>query len=247
MLDIVDFAIQIHEELESWGYESFDSFLEQSERMSVTTIQELMTTSRRMGAKVISNRMNMRDVIKYLLDFDVRRILVLNEYKRLQNIITQSSILNFVWTEQKIFGGFLDEKLSKFRSSRNPVISVYEDDTTIEAFKLMRDVRISAVCVVDTSERLIGTISVKDLRVIVPGLTIMQRLYVPVSEFRKKMQRETGAPTFSITCTQESTLREILEKFQKNKIHRVWVVDDHNIPTDVVSLRDFLEILFLYS
>lgn len=247
MFDIVEFAIQVHEELESWGHECFETFLEQSERMSVTTVHELMTTSRRMSAKVITNRMNMRDVVKCLLDFDVRRILVLNEHKRLQNIITQSSVVNFIYFKQHIFGDFLDEKLSKFKSSGNPVISVYDDDVTIEAFKLMRDLRISAVGVLDNNDKLIGTISVKDLRVIVPGLTIMQRLYVPVGEYRKKMQMETGAPELSITCTMNSTLRDILRKFHDNKIHRIWIVDKDNIPIDVVSLRDFLEILYFHS
>lgn len=89
-------------------------------------------------------------------------------------------------------------------------------------------------------------ISVKDLRLIAPEVSIIPRLYLTIAEFLARVHRETTAPPTAVVCSKEDTVLTVLRKIFDNKVHRVWVVDSHNMrPTGVVSLRDLLMYIFV--
>jgi len=244
--DLVEFAIKSHDDLESWGHEHFESFLEHNERMAVTKIKQLNHIVDVDDPIYIGTQCNMRDVIKKLSEEDIKRILVIDENKNVINIITQSSVIEFIWSHKSKFSDIWDKPISEFniRTREKQVVSINEKENLINAFKLLRKAHVSAICVVNDDNQLVGTISVKDLRTVTPGLTIMQRLYIPVKHFLKKIRIETKAPKRSITCSENEEFGNIIEKLHESSVHRVWIVDRHMKPIGAISLQDILKIIY---
>lgn len=212
--------------------------------MAVTKIKELKKIVHISKPVCISNRSNMGEVIKTLSENDIKRILVIDDDNNVINIITQSSIIDFIWSERAKLGEKWDQPLSKFNIKEKHVISINENENLINAFKLLKRSNVSAICVINDNNELVGTVSVKDLRTVTPGLTIMQRLYIPVKQFLHKVHIETKAPKRSITCSKNDYLGDIIEKFHESRVHRVWIVDNSNRPIGVISLQDILKIIY---
>lgn len=186
----------------------------------------------------------MKDLIIMLAERDIKRLLVCDDDNKVINIITQSSIVDFLWSEKSKFGEFWDQPLSKFECLKpRGVISINEKENLINAFKLLRNSNVTAICVVNDNNELVGTVSVKDLRTCTPGLTIMQRLYIPVKQFINKVRIETKAPRRSIICSTDDDLGSIIEKLHESRVHRVWIVEN-NRPIGIVSIKDLLTIIY---
>lgn len=237
---LVQFAVTTSEELDTWGHDRFYSFLEHSERMSVTPIRDLLKKEKKQPA-YIYNDASMANVIKEMSSNELKRLFVIDRNGKILNIITQSSLMDFICDHDEWFRHILNAELSKFNINRN-VVSVKKDENVIEAFKLMKENKISAVCVTDRYGYVIDTISVKDLRTVVPGLTIMQRLFIPIEDFLNRIEVETKKKRELIVCSENDTVRNVLEKIRRTRVHRVWMLS-HGKANGVVSLKDILEII----
>lgn len=99
--------------------------------------------------------------------------------------------------------------------------------------------------------KLVGTFSATDLR----GChlaTLQSWLFASALDFTEKISSSplyTGSgdranrPREPVTCRNESSLTEVVEKAVGKHVHRVWVVDDQGLLTGVVSLTDMIRVL----
>jgi CBS domain-containing protein len=114
---------------------------------------------------------------------------------------------------------------------------VTQKQTMLDAFKAIVDKKISAVAVLDDQQRIIGNISVRDLRSVLkekPNL----KLQMTIADFLA----ETKAPP-AISVGSDASVRFAVSKLTSSSIHRIYVVDEHGYPQGVISITDIFKYL----
>lgn len=56
-------------------------------------------------------------------------------------------------------------------------------------------------------------------------------------------QQNTRTRREPVTCHPDSPLSQVIEKAVTNHVHRVWVVDQHNLLLGIVSLSDIIRVI----
>jgi CBS domain-containing protein len=161
----------------------------------------------------------------------VRRFLVETDYG--WRLVTQSDLVRFLSKTYSKFG-IGEISLEEADIIRKPVFRVDPNTKVIDAFKKMRAQEINGLAVTDSDGTLVGTLSESDLR----GLTMdtMYRLQHPVIDFLKVQNQLPEV----MTVRPDMPLRDLLETMTKQKLHRLFVVDDEEHLTGVVTLTDII-------
>jgi CBS-domain-containing membrane protein len=113
--------------------------------------------------------------------------------------------------------------------------SITIHDQALIAFKKIHQDGVSAVAVVGDDGRLVGEVSAADLR----GLNRerLSDLTKPVIMFLKSSKGDLTKP---LTCHGKFTLSQVMAGIIRSKAHRVWVVDEDDVPIGVITLSDIL-------
>lgn len=116
----------------------------------------------------------------------------------------------------------------------------------ILALKMMYEHNINAIGIRDhNSGKLVGNISASDVEGFVEKE--LQNLSQPVLEYVATSRKINNLdPTSLISCTDESTLRQVMELFARHKLHRLYIVDDAQQFVGVVTLTDIFKCLVDY-
>ncbi|EGG17329.1 hypothetical protein DFA_08324 [Cavenderia fasciculata] len=184
------------------------------------------------------------DVARLMSKNHIHRVAVFDEKGDLCNIISLSRIIECA---SQLFG--MDNHLTSLGSrpietlalGKNQVISITEDKKAIDAFELIASMGISGVAVVDSHQKLKGVISDHDLVLIKSSGQYLNLLYQPINSYLQVIKTLATCPKQLITCKKTDTFKEVLLKVAENKVHRIFVVDDHNTLCGVIGLNDLLE------
>ena len=123
------------------------------------------------------------------------------------------------------------------------MVTIGTDVQVIKAFKKIFSRDVQALPVVDADGKLVGTVSPSDVR----GLTVhtLKDLLLPVSEFLAK--RCYGKMRKPITVKATDSVYKAMNVCTIGKVHRVWVVDDHQKPIGCVSLSDMITLFSKFN
>jgi len=170
------------------------------------------------------------------------RVAVIDDDRQLLNLITDSQVLTFLHENIEKIGPKVDKTVADMHVLKE-VVHIKESQPALDAFNLMVKEAISGVAVVDDRGHLVGNLSVRDLKVMAPDGGLFWRLYGTAKSFLEKLHAEyagSGRPATVQTCTMNDTLKNVITKLAANRIHRLFVVDEKNMPIGVISLRDVL-------
>jgi len=175
------------------------------------------------------------------------RVAVIDDDRQLLNLITDSQVLAFLDQNLEKIGPKLDKPISDMENVIKDVCQIQEAQPAIEAFHMMVKEGVSGVAVVNENGVITGTLSVRDLKAMAPDGSLFWRLYGSTKNFLQKLHSEyagVGRPFTVQTCTENDTFKTVIRRLATNKIHRIFVVNDKNVPIGVITLRDvFREIL----
>lgn len=181
--------------------------------------------------------------IMKMVKWKVHRIPVIDSEGELMTLITQSQVLKFLYQNMSKFGDLPYVAVGLLCNMvHSPVITISSDQKVIEAFKTMQAQRISAVAVVDDTGKLVGNISVSDLKLIGYDGTMFSRLHYPVSQFLKLLTTDNNMEA-PITVSPESKFREVVSKLVISRIHRVYLTDEAGAPTGIITQHEVLAAL----
>jgi len=128
--------------------------------------------------------------------------------------------------------------------SNRPVATIPRSSRTIDAFVTMYTENVTGLAVVDEANQVVGNMSLSDLKEMEYSAQMFRGLYIPVSEFilRKRLPYTRSS---LVWVDKYDTIMEVLNKFRKHRVHRVYILDlGSKIPTGVISLTD---IMYLFS
>lgn len=195
-------------------------------------------------------------VVELMVKSNAHRMVSLNPDGSLNNIITQSRLLECLvqlFTVSPSLGKLGNQTLQDLGiAQKDELITVREGDKAVDAFKIMCDKNISGLPVVSNDGTLVGNISESDLRVIKNNAQYLKMLYLPVNEYLEAMKTHlnTGAKGTVrplVKCEMLDTYRTVVDRIVENKIHRCYVVDSNNKLVGAISLHDLLAALVKHA
>lgn len=133
------------------------------------------------------------------------------------------------------------------RHAPDELVTVKASATALAAFRALLEAGVSSLPIVDDETgRLVSYITGRDLKAIVlaSGRCNFSFLFDNVVSFVNRSHgSEAGTDLEAITCTGEETVAEAIEKLAQTREHRLIMVDEDGLPTDVVSLRDIIRVI----
>jgi CBS domain-containing protein len=199
--------------------------------------------SRRNALHPVSPNDSLLDICEILAK-GVHRVPVMDKGE-IVNIISQSSIIQFLHKHNKELAPFTSKKIGEIKIGSKPVITVNKTTVAIDAFRLMDNKKISGLAVVDEAGRFVGNTSASDLKLFMQTLSL-EILKQPVSQFLNTLRQESidiRVPTISVGSN--DTVQTAISKLAMTKIHKLFVADDGDgyKPKMVVSITDILKYL----
>ncbi|CAB4375610.1 unnamed protein product [Rhizophagus irregularis] len=160
-------------------------------------------------------------------------------------VITQTDIIRYIQANPECLSGIdLDRSLEGFGLSgpRNVVIGK-DNETALNVYRRMAEKSLTGIPIIQhDTEKLIGTLSVSDLR----GLNYesINNLVLPVLKFLATLPKAESTLN-PITVTKDVALKDALKTIVDNHIHRLWVVNEDKKVDNVVSLTDLIKLFSL--
>jgi len=161
-------------------------------------------------------------------------------------LITQSRIIRFLFEHKDKFPRQMKKHVKDFHKKK--VISVTVNEYFLEAFNVMRKEHVTGLAIVDNQGKLVGKIAASDLSQtdLTQLVELQADLHSQIRTFMNVPQDENkrlleGIPQFNpVFVHEKDTLETALEKIIKENIHRIFVVDSHDKPVNVLSLGDII-------
>jgi len=170
----------------------------------------------------------------------VRRVPIVNEAGHVVNIVSQSSIIQFLQHHVGDVGSSLNAKVGELNVGSSPVLAVKKDTIAIDVFRMMDQNKRSGVAVVDEAGVLVGNTSGADLKLFIntPSMSVLQ---IPIVQFLNQIRNQNiDIMVPVITVIPEDSFAHIIGKLAATRVHRVFVVDPKFHPTKVISITDVL-------
>lgn len=246
--DICRYVVDTFGEKDLKELKDFWKFVEESEKMKNVKVNDIVEYP--LSHKNPYHPVNEKYSLYFALELfarekELHRIPVINEKRELVNMLTQSRIIEFFKLNKNILGNRIQKPVSLLSSSSSGVFKVTEKQKAIEAFKLMKEKRISAVPVVKENGQISGVISETDLKTISTDGTLFYKLFMSCeyfvndinNQYKEKNKKEKKLIIVEQT---KGNVGQVIDLLHENKIHRVFIVNNKKEPVGVVSIKDIL-------
>lgn len=165
-----------------------------------------------------------------ILGTGVHRIAITNDNK-LTGILSQRRLVKFLWDNARRFPSMeplLSSSISSLHIGSSNPISIFGDQTLIEALMTMHNLKMSSLAIIDRNHHLLGNISVTDVR-LVSKSSKSDLLYKSclhfISVILNSRGLENGKDSFPIFhVTSRTSLGRAIAKLVATKSHRLWIV-----------------------
>jgi len=149
--------------------------------------------------------------------------------------VSQSDVVAFLAKNLNHFEKLANLTLSEMELHSGPVLSVLKSMPLIEAFSNIVETKFTGIAVIDEQGRLVNNISASDLK----GITrdTFWKLEMPIE---KILGEKAKLPP--LTCKPNDTFGDTIKRIADCKVHRIYVVDQQERPTNVITLTTIMKI-----
>ncbi|CAM0137986.1 cell separation during budding [Umbelopsis sp. WA50703] len=164
----------------------------------------------------------------------------------IQGMLSQSMVVDFLFKNVHTFSdleSLMNRTLRELGLGHNSVLSVNADSPVLDALTLMSKFGVSSLAVVGQMGVLLGNISITDVKYVIKSKNslLWNTCFQFVGFVRSRQGIDDGQdryPVFDVKL--DTTLYQTVAKLIATKAHRLWVTDDRNRASGVVSLTDVL-------
>jgi len=246
--DLVSFVRFVYDEQKVMDNQTLKDIVLHGVHMFKAPTTEGVTISylaRRNKFSPLSPTANLLAVVE-LLARGLHRVPILNENGKLVNIISQSSIVNYLDHHLGQMETIANATLDSLKIGTKPVLSVPQTASVIDTLRLMDSKGISGVAITGHHGRLVGITTGKDLGLFIknPNLATLSS---PVFQFLAEIRDQSidiRVPTISVFP--KDSLSRAIGILAATKVHRVFLVDNEQDykPIAALSITDILRHLF---
>jgi len=171
-----------------------------------------------------------------LFSFGVHRLPIINAEQKIINFISQMDLLRFLAENIFLLGNQDKTTLEELGIGTAEVQYAKSEATVIEALKHMTEKRISALPILTEDNRIVANFSASDLRGIGPNDYL--NLFLPLTEFLRLYNPKSISP---LTVELSDTLDYCIFKLVATRVHRLWLADELQRVSGVISTTDMVK------
>ncbi|KAK5574937.1 hypothetical protein RB653_010191 [Dictyostelium firmibasis] len=215
-----------------------------------SNVNNIMDEKKKDQFVVVLEEQSLFEVLKLYAN-GVHRLALLTVFSDIENIVSQSNVIKFLNNNLSVLGPLGDTKIGStlikpFLPSKESLITTKSSTLAIDSFKIMNTHKCSAIPVLeDSTNKIIGTLSVNDLYGINQStIKLLLNTTVEFIDFdNNKIKSNKNKPNHQIVLKLGNTFKEAIQMISNNKVHRIWIVDDNNVPISLISLTDICKII----
>lgn len=191
---------------------------------------------------VIHEEASVQTAINAMSETGLARLAVTDSQGNLVSMLTQTRLVRYLSNRISEMGPISKFPLRQFGLGKSPVVSIKDTEPAINAFLKIYQFNIGGVAVLDTDGRVIGNISITDLKDMGYSLDMFRKMFIPALEFINRKIEGADIPKV-VWVTKDSEIQEVFHLFRTHWIHRVYLVDKNTKrPIDVVSASDLINV-----
>ncbi|EEB07293.1 inducer-sexual development Sds23/Moc1 [Schizosaccharomyces japonicus yFS275] len=182
-----------------------------------------------------------------ILATGIRRVAVVDENRKILSIASQRQLIRFLWTNVRAFPALeplMSRTIHSLDIGSSDFICINGDKKVISAFRQMHETGIGSLAVVDSQYRLLGNISLVDVKYVTRSSSIYL-LNRTCGHFLSVIKSEQGiragkdsAPAFNVY--ESSTFAFTMAKVVATQCHRLWLVQSPSCPPSPKSSNSHL-------
>lgn len=169
----------------------------------------------------------------------VRRVPIMDADGQIVNIISQSSLMEFLVTHKASLPELSSHTIEGTKTGSTPVLMVKESTLAIDAFRMIDKTGRSGIAIVDDTGVLTGNTSASDIRLFFEHHETLNQPIIDLINKIRRLSTKARAPSF--TCHMSDTIEHVISKMVATHTHRIFVVDEDHRPVRVVSITDVLK------
>jgi len=235
-VDLIDFAVHLGKTyIENEIIEgSVTRMLQEEEHYQIL---QIANESHRNPWYTIKETQSLKEVIDLFVAHQVHRVAVLDSQGELKYVLTQSDIISFLANHSDSFSSLKKSNIGELNLGFKEVVTVTIHEKVWKSFIEMDSKGVSGLGIVDDNGQLVGHISCSDLKGVNFDSHLMDKLRLPVSNFKPELNVMSVLPT--------ATFDEIVATLEKFQLHRVYIVSpDSKTPLGVISQSDVISVVF---
>jgi CBS-domain-containing membrane protein len=238
VLDILNHVIEIFEDTENMQitlYERLDS----RQKLATLKISDITDFSHNPFTPIRANQ-SVYDACVVFVNDKSQRCPIVDDQSRIVGMITQADVLQFIANNKFEFGDFAKKTVKELNLGTRPVITVTKQTRTVDAYHTLYKNKISGIGIEDDEGELIGNLSTRDLKYLTTD-KIYQLLCDTATHFFQMIRsNEVNETSPAISCSEKSEIGYIIARMAVNRIHRMYICDNHNHAIGIISLRDII-------
>jgi len=201
-------------------------------------VSEVLNASQRDPFLPVDSSWTLDTLVTYFLKWGIHRVPVIT-HNTISGVISQSDVIQYLDEQVQNMPDVTATPINQLGLAVSDVISVLNSDTLMKAFLTILSFNITGVAIVDQNGALVSNISASDLK----GVTeaTFYKLEAPIHQIL--LNHATKLPP--VSCKPDATLGTLLSLFAKTGVHRVFVTNDQNQPTAVITLTTLLKAISL--
>lgn len=191
---------------------------------------------------VINENAYVQSAINIMSQTGLTRLAVTDNEGHLTSILTQTRLLRYLANRAGELGPLASVSIKRLGLGNNPVIGIKHTEPVINAFLKIYQYNVGGVAVFDDEERIIGNISISDLKDVGYSLDMFRKMFIKANQFIRRKIEGADVPRV-VWVTKDSDIEDILNKFRQHWIHRVYITDPKTRKAvDVISASDMISI-----
>jgi len=221
---------------ESINRETISNLLRDAKYFVSRTAQHVTETSSHEPLNVVTTDTPLYEAVEMFAGGSHRALVLQNGI--ISNIVSQSDILKTMIIRHDLLGDKKDVMLQLTGLITEGVETVKDTQNVINCLRHMRNRSVNGVAVVDSQGVIVHNFSSSDLLYLTEDN--FHLLALSVNDFLFRLYGYTKPP---VVCRRDDKLENLLLKFSTYGVHRVFIVDNTNRPTGVITLTDLMRYL----
>eukprot|EP00301_Raphidiophrys_heterophryoidea_P022321 c6508_g1_i1.p1 GENE.c6508_g1_i1~~c6508_g1_i1.p1 ORF type:complete len:385 (+),score=95.29 c6508_g1_i1:219-1373(+) len=267
MYQLLEFALFEAQQAFSTG-DSQDHFTKiLIEALSTSTVSQLRSIDDHSTLRHLPADASILDAMELVAKFDAKRIAVVGPQSAsssFMNFITASTILERIEADcccdgfepacahdsvshaaKHCLDGLKVADLHLDVPGLCGVVSASDSTPVLGAFVTLYHTNVRGIAIVNESKQITGNLSCSDIHYLITHPQLFADVcisHMPVRDYIALVRNQcTLRPP--VTCTANETLSYVIGLMIHNRVHRVYVVNNNNFPTGVVTVRDIIRAL----
>jgi len=209
-----------------------------SKDFNLAEVRDLVDYSHRNPFVTLFEDQTVKEALGLFSEKGVHRLIVLKRAdKSLAGILSQTNVI-FALSSQGYWEQFL-KPVSELTHKSDKLITIPQAELAIDGFIKMHENNLSSIAVLGYKDDLIGNLSAADIRF---GALDFTHLLRSVRDYLQMTRQEESKPyNFLVSCSPNTSIADAIKMMEKEKVHRIYLIDEMKKPLSVVSFTDILK------